>query len=33
MFLHGINNNILIYHPAYSGVYQYEAKKYNPTNS
>ena len=24
---HGINDNILIQHPSYSDVYQYEAKK------
>ena len=29
MPLHGINDNILIPHLFYSGVYQYEAKKRN----
>ena len=31
MLLHGINDNIQISHPSYSGVYQYEAKNESST--
>ena len=31
MPLHGINDNVLFYHPYYSGVYQYEAKNESST--
>ena len=31
MFLHGINDDILIYHPSYLGVYQDEAKNESST--
>ena len=32
MLLHNINNNILISHPYYLGVYQYESKNESSTN-
>ena len=31
MLLHGINDNILIYHLSYSGAYQYKAKNESST--